>query len=541
MSTADTGLRQRGGGKGKSNGTNPTTKSNADDGKSVVGRARSSSDSSNTDLNPTPGTLQEEHFLDFLYTPHTIAGMTILMASIIRQAFFKDQESRTFEENALGGLKYVAITFLVYCALQLRDGEMLRPHPVVWRVIHGLGVLYLVFLVFMLCQSLDDVPRYLQLFDPRIGMQQSSKSYGGDCRLVIPADEATERGVHQFQNVFDQILDRFTIAHVLGWYLKALILRDWALMWTASVTFEVLEVSLQHLFPNFNECWWDHLFLDIFGCNFIGMALGMATVKFMNARHYDWSGMHMEELNTGFAKVQRVALQFTPYSWTVFRWEIFASFKRFAVVSAVLMVLMLGECNAFFLKTVLNIPIDSDVNLYRLAFWVLMTYMAVFEYFRFAEDKTRKIGKNAWLATGLVLVELLLVVKHANLKNMFSEMYPEPMIIIAWIATGVCVLCILAAKTAWWTVVKTMGGKALYDQEVSSKKNKNEREPPQSLVWAERILAKLAEFFKLLLPMPFILVLLLDCYRTMQYPPPDPMAFEWPTPTGWLTLPSWAW
>ena len=47
---------------------------------------------------------------------------------------------------------------------------------------------------------------------------------------------------------------------------------------------------------------------------------------------------------------------------------------------------------------------------------------------------------------------------------------------------------------AWWTVVKMMGGKALYDHEEedisSQNKNKHEREPPRSLVWAERILAK---------------------------------------------------
>ena len=32
----------------------------------------------------------------------------------------------------------VGVAFVAYCAFQLRDSMLLRPHPVVWRVVHGL-------------------------------------------------------------------------------------------------------------------------------------------------------------------------------------------------------------------------------------------------------------------------------------------------------------------------------------------------------------------------------------------------------------------
>jgi hypothetical protein len=34
-------------------------------------------------------------------------------------------------------------------------------------------------------------------------------------------------------------------------------LRNPVMLWTLSVGFELMELTFQHLLPNFNECWWD--------------------------------------------------------------------------------------------------------------------------------------------------------------------------------------------------------------------------------------------------------------------------------------------
>ena len=52
--------------------------------------------------------------------------------------------------------------------------------------------------------------------------------------------------------------------------MQALIIRDYALLWVLSIGFEFMELTFQHMLPNFNECWWDSWILDVAVCNFIG-------------------------------------------------------------------------------------------------------------------------------------------------------------------------------------------------------------------------------------------------------------------------------
>lgn len=51
--------------------------------------------------------------------------------------------------------------------------------------------------------------------------------------------------------LWDTIQDPFMLAHLIGHFAHALILRDWVLCTVVSVGFEVLECSLQHILPNF--------------------------------------------------------------------------------------------------------------------------------------------------------------------------------------------------------------------------------------------------------------------------------------------------
>ena len=75
------------------------------------------------------------------------------------------------------------------------------------------------------------------------------------------------------------LFDEFVIAHTLGWWGKAVIIRNQPMLWLLSVGFELMELTFQHMLPNFNECWWDSWLLDVAICNFIGLLAGMATVR----------------------------------------------------------------------------------------------------------------------------------------------------------------------------------------------------------------------------------------------------------------------
>lgn len=52
-----------------------------------------------------------------------------------------------------------------------------------------------------------------------------------------------------------------------------------------SVGFELLELSLRHMLPNFNECWYDSWVLDVAVCNVVGIVAGMATVRWLDCKY----------------------------------------------------------------------------------------------------------------------------------------------------------------------------------------------------------------------------------------------------------------
>lgn len=46
-----------------------------------------------------------------------------------------------------------------------------------------------------------------------------------------------------------------------------------------------------HLLPNFAECWWDQVILDILLCNGGGIWLGMNVCRFLEMRTYHWASI----------------------------------------------------------------------------------------------------------------------------------------------------------------------------------------------------------------------------------------------------------
>ena len=90
------------------------------------------------------------------------------------------------------------------------------------------------------------------------------------------------------------LFDEFVVAHTLGWWGKAVILRNYPMLWVLSVGFEFMELTFQHMLPNFNECWWDSWLLDVALCNFIGLLAGMWTVRWGPNKAHERCAMHAD-------------------------------------------------------------------------------------------------------------------------------------------------------------------------------------------------------------------------------------------------------
>lgn len=175
----------------------------------------------------------------------------------------------------------------------------------VWKIILAIAVLYECILLFILSLSPDDARQFMKFFDSNLGTPLTYRDYASDCRIYIPENP------NHFKNIKDVFGDIFILAHFLGWIWKAFIFRDWRILWIISVWFECLEVSAQHILPNFQECWWDKMIMDVFGCNFAGMCVGMWINRILATRKYDW--VDFRDIPDSYGRARRFLKQFSPY------------------------------------------------------------------------------------------------------------------------------------------------------------------------------------------------------------------------------------
>lgn len=397
----------------------------------------------------------------WFYKPHTVtvlvAGACLLVwASGALQSEEHDLDVVT---NAKRGVWATIAVFLGYCLLQAPSTILIRPHPAFWRFIHGIAVVYLVFLTFLLFQKRDDARQFLKYLHPDLGVELDERSYGADCRLYTPEKP------NKFSNVYNTLFDEFVIAHTLGWWGKAIMVRNLPLLWILSMGFEMAEVTFNHMLPNFNECWWDSIILDVFLCNWIGIWAGMKTVKYFDGKTYAWVGLSRQKSIIG--KVRRSLGQFTPAYWDKDEWNPLQGPLRFVQVLTLIVIILTVEVNAFFLKFCLWIPPLNPLNTYRLIIWWLIANPAIREYNTFLQTRKpiKKLGAFCWLALAIAIVETLICIKFGR------DLYPKPMPgFVFWFWTTVCIALVLFLFT--WTIKIFFDGRGDADEtEVDLKKS----------------------------------------------------------------------
>ncbi|OIV91083.1 hypothetical protein TanjilG_30305 [Lupinus angustifolius] len=251
------------------------------------------------------------------YKPRTITLLHIGACFLIWASGALDPErdaSGDLVTSVKRGVWAMIAVFLAYCLLQAPSTVLIRPHPAIWRLVHGMAVVYLVALTFLLFQKRDDARQFMKYLHPDLGFELPERSYGADCRLYL-ADNPTSR----FKNVYETLFDEFVLAHIIGWWGKAILIRNQPLLWVLSIGFEMMELTFRHMLPNFNECWWDSIILDILICNWFGISAGMRTVRYFDGKTYKWVGLSRQPNIIG--KVKRTLGQFTPAHWDKDEWH----------------------------------------------------------------------------------------------------------------------------------------------------------------------------------------------------------------------------
>ncbi|KAG0210528.1 hypothetical protein BGX33_004845 [Mortierella sp. NVP41] len=341
---------------------------------------------------------EQDPAVGFFYTPRTLTILSVMLLLLVYVAMTPEVDD-TVTNVKLGVMASIG-AFCVFGMLQFRDSLLLRPHPALWRVVLSFGVVYQLFLVFLLFQNKHDARLLFKYIDPALGVPLPEKSYGDACELT-------------YDNIVDQTLDVFVLAHALGWFCKALILRDYTFCWILSVMFEVMEYSLSHQLNNFDECWWDHWILDVLVCNWLGIYLGVKTCEYFEMKQYSWQGL--AEIPTLKGKMKRTMQQFTPKSWTKFEWDSTKSFKSYATVIFILTMFLICELNAFYLKTLLWLPPAHPINITRIFSYFMFGIPGVREAYQYLHDPNcKRFGPQAWLLIGCIATEVLIVVKFGR-------------------------------------------------------------------------------------------------------------------------------
>ncbi|KAI3378688.1 hypothetical protein SNEBB_005613 [Seison nebaliae] len=339
----------------------------------------------------------------FFWRAHRITVL-ILLISVLFYVALIEPTSTDSTNNCRRGIIACGILLLIFGITQTPDGLFVRPHPVVWKTVLTISLLYEMILVYLIFQNVNDARKLLKHIDPKLGVPLEERDYGGNCMFYDPNNTA-----NPFHNFIDKV-DEFVPVHFFGWWLKTLILRDYWLCWVLSIMFEVMEYTLEHQLPNFSECWWDHVFLDVLICNNLGIYLGMKTCLYFEMKKYDWRNLWA--IDSYKDKLGRMATQFAPRSWQKFAWRPFSSVKRWLAMLFVISMFLLAELGTFYLKFILWVPPPHNLCGARLIFLLLAGGVSMREVYEYLDnDKCKKFGSQAWIMAVIIVTEILIVVK----------------------------------------------------------------------------------------------------------------------------------
>ncbi|KAF7281437.1 hypothetical protein GWI33_004763 [Rhynchophorus ferrugineus] len=355
--------------------------------------------------------------LDFFYKPHTITLLLISIGTVIYFAFVRD--TNDVEQNIWEGFLCCCFFFLIISVLAFPNGPFTRPHPAVWRIVFGLSVLYLLGCLFVLFQNLETVNSILYWLDPKLQdfHIDMDKEYGVNC-----SDITVER-------IWNHI-DIFALGHYLGWMFKAILIRHMGILWAMSIMWEITELAFAHLLPNFIECWWDALVLDVLLCNGFGIWCGLKICQVLEMREYKWECI--KDIHSTTGKIKRAVLQFTPESWTSVRWlDPKCSYMRIFACCELVLFWQVSELNTFFLKHVFEMPASHPFVTARLILIGVIVAPSVRQYYCYVTDTTcKRVGTQCWVYGCIMVTEALICIKHG--KELFQQTHAFN--IIVWLA-----------------------------------------------------------------------------------------------------------
>ena len=136
-------------------------------------------------------------------------------------------------------------------------------------------------MTYLLLLPPDEARQTLRVFDDKLGVPDIPRK---------SREDATFFGTTGYPNsgAWPLVGNLHFFSHLNGWCCRMLLMRDWHMVWVCSLSWEVLEMGCMHWQFNMYECWWDHLLMDVLGCNLTGIVVGYYTLKYLDLPFTPW-------------------------------------------------------------------------------------------------------------------------------------------------------------------------------------------------------------------------------------------------------------
>ncbi|GAB67116.1 phosphatidyl serine syntase [Plasmodium cynomolgi strain B] len=230
-------------------------------------------------------------------------------------------------------------------------------------------------------------------------------------------------------NSFDNVLDKFdvfVIAHLGGWFIKALAIRNFFVLNLNSVLFELIELKFQHILPNFYECWWDHVILDVLGCNLVGILTAFLFMKWLNMPLFPWKVPDKFKPNKKgiiFPSVDRLLR------------KVFTNSSSLVLLVFFSLMTNLIDLNLFFLKAELQLLQTNYLVLIRELVIVAISFQGCIHLHRAITEQLNPKSLYYTVVTSTVLLlELYLAIKWKH--NLVSDKSDLTTINMVWLSIG---------------------------------------------------------------------------------------------------------
>lgn len=323
-------------------------------------------------------------------------------------------------------LAFVVILGVTY----FPDSIMRRPHPIFWRILFSVTVFYEIVILFISTLSREDARYMLKIFDLKLNNPVIYKTYASSCSL------ATNVFPYFTLSPLTDSIDMYIIAHLAGWFVKYLAIRNIWIATFLSLLFELLELTFKHWLPNFNECWWDQLILDFLGMNFLGIYVGYYICQYFQMKDYKWMistkdehGREVETTKKSFLKC------FFPSHVTTYEWGFLKSTKNFLGVLWFVFIFNMCDLSHFFLKYIMWLPITHYTLAIRIFMWGFMCIMGIREFYEYlTQPNCKVIGHFCWLSHVVLFTEWVIIFKFG--QGMFTEPFPD-LVVYCWCSAAV--------------------------------------------------------------------------------------------------------